>query len=346
MDNNNRYRLIIDASNINSGGGKVLLLNLIKALPKSDRFFIAVGDKLDCKDIFGRNLIIKIIPNNIFCRILNQYQIYKMSNISENILYFGNFPPLFKSYKNKIVFFQNRLIIDRPSLAKYSIFEKIKINFQKLRLYIARKNADYYIVQTNSMQNLLRRFIKSDVEIKVIPFFDAENISLNKNKKYDFIYVASGEPHKNHRNLIKAWELLANEGFYPTLLLTINESDYNSLLNVINKSIKNNNLKIFNVGSISTDLLYKYYCESQSLIYPSLVESFGLPLLEAQSLGLPILASELDYVRDLVCPSESFNPESHISIARAVSRFMGYASPPPRISSAINFLDVVLLKPN
>jgi glycosyltransferase involved in cell wall biosynthesis len=53
------------------------------------------------------------------------------------------------------------------------------------------------------------------------------------------------------------------------------------------------------------------------------MESFGLPLIEARQAGLPILASELDYVRDIVDPEESFDPFSARSIVRAVTRFMG-----------------------
>lgn len=65
-----------------------------------------------------------------------------------------------------------------------------------------------------------------------------------------------------------------------------------------------------------------YSC-ARALIFPSFAESFGLPLLKAQSVGLPILAPELDYVRDVCEPVETFDPQSARSIARAVSRFVG-----------------------
>jgi glycosyltransferase involved in cell wall biosynthesis len=63
--------------------------------------------------------------------------------------------------------------------------------------------------------------------------------------------------------------------------------------------------------------------QAKALIFPSLFESFGLPLLEAAKAGLPILASERDYVRDVVKPVASFDPESALSIARAVLRHQG-----------------------
>jgi hypothetical protein len=37
-------------------------------------------------------------------------------------------------------------------------------------------------------------------------------------ERQGFLYVASGEPHKNHRNLVEAWTLLAEEGIKPGLV--------------------------------------------------------------------------------------------------------------------------------
>ena len=61
---------------------------------------------------------------------------------------------------------------------------------------------------------------------------------------------------------------------------------------------------------------------ADTMIFLSLVESFGLPLIEASKLPLHIVASELDYVRDVCVPKENFNPKSSNSIAVAVRRFL------------------------
>ncbi|MEY8216185.1 MAG: glycosyltransferase, partial [Colwellia sp.] len=66
----------------------------------------------------------------------------------------------------------------------------------------------------------------------------------------------------------------------------------------------------------------RLYEASKALVFPSLRESFGLPLIEASSAGLPIIASELDFVRDVSCPVQTFDPSSPVSIARAIARFL------------------------
>ena len=48
-----------------------------------------------------------------------------------------------------------------------------------------------------------------------------------------------------------------------------------------------------------------------------------MPLIEAKRLGMPIIASERNYVRDLIDPVETFDPESPLSICRAVMRYNG-----------------------
>ena len=69
------------------------------------------------------------------------------------------------------------------------------------------------------------------------------------------------------------------------------------------------------------------YRSASALVYPSLLESFGLPLTEAKACGLPVIAAELDVVRDVLDPVQAFDPLSPTSIARAVIRFMGIDEP-------------------
>ena len=140
---------------------------------------------------------------------------------------------------------------------------------------------------------------------------------------YDFVYVASGEPHKNHRKLIEAWRLLANEGLYPSLCLTLDEINFSDLCEFLKTMRKQYGLQISNLGSLPYKDILALYGKTGAAIYPSKFESFGLPLLEARQAGLSVLASELDYVRDVLDPEQSFDPESTTSIARAVKRYIG-----------------------
>jgi hypothetical protein len=58
-----------------------------------------------------------------------------------------------------------------------------------------------------------------------------------------------------------------------------------------------------------------------------------LPLIEAHEAGVDILASEMDFVRDVVDPVQSFNPFSPISIAKSVKRYLKVTEFPLQMKS-------------
>ena len=62
----------------------------------------------------------------------------------------------------------------------------------------------------------------------------------------------------------------------------------------------------------------KVYNFCEFTIYPSLVESFGLPLIEAAQLGTQVIAADLPYVYEVIEPSLTFDPYSTQSISNAI----------------------------
>ena len=85
-----------------------------------------------------------------------------------------------------------------------------------------------------------------------------------------------------------------------------------------------------------------HYKVSGALIFPSLRESFGLPLVEATKLKVPILASELDFVYDVCQPAETFDPKSPRSIARAVKRFKNIITSIRKVQDPAAFVDYII----
>lgn len=336
-------RLIVNASNIHLGGGKSLLIALLKAVGNND--FLIVDERMIIPS-FLSHIKYKAIKPSIVSRFFAEIYLLRIARPSDIVLCFGNLPPLFRLRSQTIVFVQNRYLIDNVTLRFFSIRTRLRLIVERLWFRRLIGHSDGFIVQTVTMKGLLDGIIKGKTSVKVVPFIDKVDgfsgsildSSQTESFKYDFIYVASGEPHKNHLNLLKAWIILAQEDFYPTLCLTINDSEFVNLKNQIENQIMPDRLKITNVGSIRYDDIWSLYKQSRALIYPSIFESFGLPLLEARMAGKLILASELDYVRDLLDPEDTFDPESPVSIARAVKRFMGVDHDRLHLCNAEEFL--------
>jgi len=133
--------------------------------------------------------------------------------------------------------------------------------------------------------------------------------------------------------------MLAAEGICPILCLTLDEKRDRKLVAWIHDKVQEHGLKILNVGWVSQTELVELYRQTKALIYPSSFESFGLPLIEARNANLAIIASERDYVRDIVDPEETFDPSSPRSIARAVKRFLGRPEKTLPVSDALSFIE-------
>jgi glycosyltransferase involved in cell wall biosynthesis len=264
------------------------------------------------------------------------------------VLCFGNLPPLFKLRGHTVVFVQNRYLIDDVKLSGFPLKTRLRLEVERLWLSAKMGNANEFVVQTPSMKNLLDLRTKGRIPVGLLPFMANHEKYVRRIQKTEmqdgceFVYVASGEPHKNHRQLIEAWCLLAKEGVNPVLTLTLDKGRFPDLCGWIEQKAGQCRLQIVNLGNLPHEQVKKLYAQAGALVYPSTFESFGLPLIEARQAGLPILASELDYVRDVVDPEQTFDPESAVSIARAVKRFLRMEERALPLQDASGFVRYIL----
>jgi len=343
-------RLIIHATNVHNGGGRSLLNALLLSMPIDIKVHAQLDARMNGAETFPLKLAIRYVPATIFRRLLAEYRLARDSMPNDVTLCFGNLPPLFMPRGHVVVFLQNRYLIDSVKLRSFPFKTRLRLYVERFWLAVKMTNACEYIVQTPSMKKLLEEQINRKVPIRVLPFIkNHENYTRELSQKEThkeislaFLYVASGEPHKNHRCLIEAWCLLAKEGIFPSLKLTLDKVYFSELSHWAQQQIEQYQLNIENLGSLPHKEIIQLYKQVTALIYPSTFESFGLPLIEARKAGLPILAAELDYVRDVIDPEQTFDPESAVSIARAVKRFIGIDEQPLSLLNATGFIEQIL----
>jgi glycosyltransferase involved in cell wall biosynthesis len=303
--------------------------------------------RIENKGLLTKRIATHWVTKSVWSRLLAEWRLYRRCTPDATVLCFNGLPPLLPLRGHVVVFVQNRILFETGSLVDYSFFTRIRLTIERLWTRMMRGNCNRYIVQTPSMKNAVQRCLGADVDVSVLPFapsvdsFAPKKISASV-RKYDFVYVASGEAHKNHSNLLEAWRLLADAGLKPSLALTINPQSFPLLSGEITRYTHEYGLNIVNLDQVPAMSISSLYQSSSALIFPSKTESLGLPLVEATQHGLPVLASELDYVRDVIEPVETFNPNSPVSIARAVRRFLGNVEPTVQMRSAEEFLAEVL----
>lgn len=95
------------------------------------------------------------------------------------------------------------------------------------------------------------------------------------------------------------------------------------------QAAKNNNVlsRVHLVGAVSDPEKYWYYKNCLAFIFPSIAEGFGLPVIEAMSLGKPVLLSKLNSMPevggDLAFYFDSFEPDAMQECLNNASLFFG-----------------------
>ena len=338
--------IYINASNIHIGGGKTILTDIINAAKyfRAINFIIFIDSRFVIPYYIHKNIVINKVRRDK--RFVVCFVIERKTTIDDIVLYLTNIPPIIKHKCKSILVQSNRFVIDNYTLSGSTVKTKLRINAERLLFWINKNNTDYIIVQSESMSSvLLKKGILKD-KTKVIACKskedDVKSLNINNCHKPSnvFLYVSSDDPHKNHKTLIEAWCLLSKEGIFPKLILTIGKTS--NLYELIVSSINEFKLDIDIKPNLQRNEILDLYKHSTALIYPSLFESYGLPLVEASQYKIPVLASELDYVRDILDPVETFDPKSAKSISRAVKRFLKIKEEKTDIVNANDFITSVI----
>lgn len=344
--------LIIQANNIHESGAKSLLLSLLTSardLYRNSKVVVFLDERLISTDpqyfSVSPDFDVVSVRPTIFGRFMSEVKIWRLArrNADALLLCFGNLPPLFPCRTKTVVYFQTVLYFRRFSKYVVGVGATVKFNIELIWIKFRLGTVDRIFVQSKSVKDgLCREFKINSNVVEICPFLNlkelvSDGVASKSSGASCFFYPALGTPHKNHKMLIQAWVNLAKENIYPILILTL-DSRYKNLLQYLDAAMTSDGIKVVNIGVVPRSEVLRQLKSSTALIFPSLCESFGLPLVEAKENNIPILAAESDYVRDLVVPAESFDPNSALSISRAVKRFLNTPEWTPTIKSSDSFL--------
>ena len=174
--------------------------------------------------------------------------------------------------------------------------------------------ADCVITQTNAMASGLRASYRDWADrdcIKVIGQPPPSWFTLSSrvpphqqvSRGLRLFYPAAGYPHKNHSIFD---DLLSRDvgGLIDRLVLTLPKDGFSDAPKWL-----------CCVGQLSQAECLSEYEKADALIFPSVLESYGLPLVEAMVMGIPIVAADLPYAR-VLCGDEGvyFDPASAESL--------------------------------
>jgi len=141
----------------------------------------------------------------------------------------------------------------------------------------------------------------------------------------DFVlYIARLEhPGKNHVRLIEAFSRFKRDTGLPHKLVLVG-SRWNGA-ELIEAKVKELELdeEVIFPGFVSNDTLPVLYAAADALVFPSLFEGFGIPILEAMACGTPVCASNVSSIPEVVGDAGIlFDPLDPEAIADALGRIL------------------------
>jgi glycosyltransferase involved in cell wall biosynthesis len=242
------------------------------------------------------------------------------------------FSPLHKSY-----------IHDLPVPSIVTIHDVLHTAYPKYVPGELQENNSYYERYSSSFDTVItvsefsRNAIAENLPIPVVKIhaihpdaplifrhFPSDSQKEKAMKKYNLeegyaIYPASYNPHKNHISLLKA--LVSLRDHYKKhirLVLTGFASKENKVHQSLLNFLKKNELEaqVDVLGYVPSEDMPALYSCASFLVFPSLYEGFGIPLVEAMRAQCPIVCSNRGSIPEVVGDAGLlFNPEDPGDIA-------------------------------
>jgi glycosyltransferase involved in cell wall biosynthesis len=136
-----------------------------------------------------------------------------------------------------------------------------------------------------------------------------------------WVYVAHPYSHKNHARLLAAYRKFRDRGGdpWPLVLRADRKADWVSVGKVIQELGLDND--VLWLPRLSTADIVRLYSAAAVLIFPSLYEGCGQPVMEAMACGCPVAASDIPTCREFGGSAAFlFDPFSTDAIAGAMQR--------------------------
>ncbi len=331
-----KKKIIISGANLFSGGTLSILEDCLIYADKhlSDKYdVIAFVYK---KSLFGEFNHIKLFefPNvrkSYFHRFYNEFFNYKSLTKDDHIFLWLSMNDMSSKVvaEKKAVYFHNPSPFRKPTLKdlvgqpRWFLFTL----FYRFLYKINIESNDYIIVQQDWLRSAFTKMFNLDIKKVIVapPAFDETtyltDVSLlNKSAVAEthFFYPTFPRPFKNIEIICRAANYIRdNFNLDFKITITINGSENEYANRIVKKYRENQHLNF--IGLVSRNAVFDYYAKADCLLFPSKLETWGLPISEFKNFNKPIILSDLPYAHetlnnyDLGC---FFDPNNHLELAK------------------------------
>jgi glycosyltransferase involved in cell wall biosynthesis len=294
-------KIVVDARMINSSGIGRYLEDILPNIMKYFGDVILLGDSKQLKEKLN-NSDLRVIPFNDSIYSISEQLKYPAIILSCDIFFSPhyNIPCLPIRAKRRVV-----TIHDVFHLAFYDTLSISQKVYSRLMMNQAMQKSDHVITVSEFSKKEILKYTNKKYAGKILIYKWSEYFSnrvVEMNPIYTpnsyFLYVGNIKPHKNLRRAVEAFRLLLLEiessKQKPRFIIVGQKEGFITEDKDIVSFIDNDPLlqeHVVFTDWIADEELLNLYANALAFVFPSYYEGFGLPPLEAMSLGTPVIAS-------------------------------------------------------
>ena len=209
---------------------------------------------------------------------------------------------------------------------KYKLKSRLKNYIQKIISSISSKVVVGIIFVSNSINIEFEGKINFNGKKKVI-YHGLDSLRMKKGKALKTMYndyilcVSDFYPHKNFEVLVNAFKTLPEHFQKKVKLLIVGGFIDNDYYKKIKHIIDSNNLEnqIIMTGKVDFDEVNIYYRSAKIFIMPSILETFGIPIIEAAQHGLPLLLARSACLPEIGGNyARYFDPNDYVELSKLI----------------------------
>jgi len=326
IKNRSVKKLVVSAINISEGGALSILKECLGYLSDNLSNEYEIIALVNNKDIFDyKNIEFYSFPKSKkswLARLYYEYiYFYGFSKKIKPYLWFSlhDITPNVKS-DIRVVYCHNPAPFYKLFLKDVYLDFRFAL-FNLLYRYLYRiniKKNDFVVVQQDYLRKKFMQLTEAGKIVVAHPSINQETkINFVPEAENIFFYPALPRVFKNFEVICRASEILLKQGvnnFQVIFTISGNENRYAKHIHNSFKLIKN----IKFLGIQSRDNVFKIYNSASCVIFPSKLETWGVPITEAKFFLKPILLADLEYAHETIGSYDKvkfFNPDDSDQLA-------------------------------
>ncbi|OGE79232.1 MAG: hypothetical protein A2751_04550 [Candidatus Doudnabacteria bacterium RIFCSPHIGHO2_01_FULL_46_14] len=305
------------------------LVKNLAEIDKVNEYYLIFNDhttslKFKFKNEKFKNIIVK---SKYYSWMEQTFFIYELSKLNLDLMHFTNF--------NIPVFYQRPFVVTIHDLIHHRFPGRKKSRYlhrvaYRTVIWTAIKRAETIITVSEATKNEVVNIFSIDPKkVKVIYEGAKALLAVTANseqilKRYDItkpflLFVGVWRQYKNLPRLAAAFDILKRRHNVDAHLVLVGKIDpfYPEIREAVFKIQNHHGIRA--LGFVPDDDLSALYSKAKIFVLPSLTEGFGLIGLEAQAAGLPVVASDITVLKEVLADGAVyFDPRSADDMAAKI----------------------------